>query len=91
MAEGAARIDAVALEPVPAARAEPRALAVSELAIRPLQQKPQTHQRESENLINHQNQPMGPQAVSNSSFPVPKRKKPRNGGTGLGLYRRRVW
>jgi len=43
VAEGAARIDAVALEPVPAARAEPRALAVSELAIRPLQQKPQTH------------------------------------------------
>ena len=47
MAEGAARIDAVALEPVPAARAEPRALAVPELAIRPLQPKPQTYTQEA--------------------------------------------
>jgi hypothetical protein len=52
VAEGATRIDAVALEPVPAARVEPRGLAVPELAIRPLQPKP--HGKQRENPINHQ-------------------------------------
>jgi hypothetical protein len=57
VAESAARVDAVASKPVPAALVEPRTLAVPELAISPCKQKCKTPcetHKASENPISHQ-------------------------------------
>jgi hypothetical protein len=73
MAEGAARVDAVALEPVPAApEVEPRGVAVPVLALRPLQTKPH-EQREA------------PLPIRQSNYPT--KQRPRHCGRRQALAR----
>ena len=98
MAESAARVHAVASEPVPAALVEPRALAVPELAISPLQAKVQNpihasrteSKRESDQPLSQQtNQPTG---GYNCSSPVEMHGDTRNGGgAGIGVFAEGWW